>query len=265
VTEPTNPSTMGAYLRAARRRRRVSIERAAEDTKIRATFLMRMESDEFDFLAPAYVRGFLKTYARFLRVDPEPLLKEFDSKFGAERVDSAQIVALQRRSRSVPKQRRRLNSWAVAAAGAVILLGILSVIGLASNSGPQPQPGVALNQRSATSSASATTRPSTSPTPSPSATPSSAAVAFANGIAAKVTAVRAACWLYVTDQTGSLLYSGTLSVGQAQKLQASKEMTIIFGNAPGVDVVVNGRDLGAPYASPGRYVLHIPQDVKKLF
>ncbi|MGH2730893.1 MAG: helix-turn-helix domain-containing protein, partial [Actinomycetota bacterium] len=57
--------TMGAYLRAARRRRRVSIERAAEDTRIRAGFLMRMESDEFDFLAPAYVRGFLRSYARY--------------------------------------------------------------------------------------------------------------------------------------------------------------------------------------------------------
>ena len=66
---------MGAYLRAARRRRRISIDRAAEDTKIRADFLMRMESDEFDFLAPAYVRSFLKTYARFLRLDPGPLHK----------------------------------------------------------------------------------------------------------------------------------------------------------------------------------------------
>ena len=65
---------MGAYLRAARSRRRVSIDRAAEQTRIRADFLMRMESDEFDFLAPAYVRGFLKTYARFLRVEPERLV-----------------------------------------------------------------------------------------------------------------------------------------------------------------------------------------------
>ena len=51
----------------------MSIERCAEETRIRADFLMRMESDEFDFLAPAYVRGFLKSYAYFLRVKPEPL------------------------------------------------------------------------------------------------------------------------------------------------------------------------------------------------
>src|ERR671915_477803 len=99
---------MGAYLRAARRKRRVSIERAADDTRIRADFLMRMESDEFDFLAPAYVRGFLKTYARFLRVDPEPLLQEFDHKYGTGRVNTAQILAHDRSS-SVPKERRPMN------------------------------------------------------------------------------------------------------------------------------------------------------------
>src|SRR5687767_14256651 len=74
--------SMGAYLRAARRRRRVSIERAAEDTRIRPDYLMRMESDEFDFLSPTDVRGFLKTYSRFLQVDPDPLLQEFDRRFG---------------------------------------------------------------------------------------------------------------------------------------------------------------------------------------
>src|SRR5688572_31869101 len=89
---------MGDYLRAARRRRRVSIERAAEDTKIQAKFLMQMESDEFDFMAAAYVRGFLRTYARYLRVEPDPLIKEFDRRFGY-RVDTAQIMAAQRRSR----------------------------------------------------------------------------------------------------------------------------------------------------------------------
>src|SRR3989337_168849 len=84
----TESASTGALLRTARRKRRVSIERAAEETRIRADFLMRMESDEFDFLAPAYVRGFLKTYARFLRVDPDPLLEQFDRRYGS-RIDTS--------------------------------------------------------------------------------------------------------------------------------------------------------------------------------
>src|ERR671915_198311 len=125
--------TMGAYLRAARRRRRVSIERAAEDTRIRADFLMRMESDEFDFLAPAYVRGFLRTYARFLHVAPEPLLEEFDRQHGSPRPDTQQIVALERRQKSVPREPRVRNNWAIAASLAAVVLIALAVVGVMAN------------------------------------------------------------------------------------------------------------------------------------
>jgi cytoskeletal protein RodZ len=76
VTE--TPTTIGAYLRAARVTRRIGIQRAAEETKIRTEYLTHIESDRLDFLAPAYVRGFIRTYAGFLRVDPDPLLDEFD-------------------------------------------------------------------------------------------------------------------------------------------------------------------------------------------
>ncbi len=138
----TDPKTMGAYLRFARRKRRISIERAAEQTRIRPDFLMRMESDEFDFLAPAYVRGFLKTYARFLRVDPGPLLEEFDHRYGG-RIDTSQIVALERHGRrNSPPRRKLAGSWTVAAAVAAAFLMILGVVGLVAGDDeevPRPQ------------------------------------------------------------------------------------------------------------------------------
>src|SRR5688572_1659763 len=123
---------MGAYLRAARRKRRVGMERAAEETRIRADYLMRMESDEFDFLAPAYVRGFLKTYARFLRLNAEPLLEDFDRRFGSGRFETQQIVALERHGRKhTPKEPRFSRSWSVAAfiaAGALLILGVVGLL-----------------------------------------------------------------------------------------------------------------------------------------
>ena len=119
----TEPATLGAYLRAARRRRRVSIERAADDTRIRADFLMRMESDEFDFLAPAYVRSFLKTYARFLRLEPELILvEEFDRRYGGAKFETAQIAALERRAKARSQGQRKLNSWTTAAVLASLVL-----------------------------------------------------------------------------------------------------------------------------------------------
>ncbi|MFN2593904.1 MAG: helix-turn-helix domain-containing protein [Actinomycetota bacterium] len=255
------PKTMGAYLRAARRRRRVSIERAAEDTKIRATFLMRMESDEFDFLAPAYVRGFLKSYARYLRVDPEPLLQEFDRLHGGPRVDAAQIVALQRRERNLPRQRRRLNSWMVASVGAILVLVLLAVVGIVNAPNPiQPQARIAANTPSSTPPTS-----SASPSASASPSPSSSALAFENGVQLKITATRARCWVKVlAADSQTVLYTGTLEVGQSQSVSDPKSMTVLLGNAPGVDLIVNGQNLGSPKNGVVE-TIHLPQDIKSLF
>ncbi|MEA2487768.1 MAG: hypothetical protein QOF16_1422 [Actinomycetota bacterium] len=258
------PKTMGAYLRAARRRRRVSIERAAEDTKIRATFLMRMESDEFDFLAPAYVRGFLKSYARYLRVDPEPLLVEFDRLHGGPRVDAAQIVALQRRERNLPRPRLNLNSWVVAAGGAVLVLIVLAVVGIANapKSAQPSAPRVAANDSpSSTPSGSS----SASPTVSVSPSASSSALAFDNGIDLKIVATSARCWVKVLGaDSQTVLYTGTLEVGQSQSVSDPKSMTVLLGNAPGVELVVNGQNLGSPKNGVVE-TIHLPQDIKSLF
>jgi cytoskeleton protein RodZ len=254
---------MGAYLRAARRRRRVSIERAAEDTRIRADFLMRMESDEFDFLAPAYVRGFLRTYARFLRVDPEPLLAEFDHRFGTGRVNTAEILARDR-STKVPKERRALSSWAVAAIVAATGLIGLFLIGVVS--GPQdPLPSAAVGSEEPTP---ARTRASVVPVV-PSSTPSvvepeEESIALDEGIDVQLTATTARCWVEVqVDGSATPAYKGTLEIGDVEAIHADSEMSIVLGYAAGVELTVNGHDLGAP-GGPGVQTIHLPQDLDSL-
>src|ERR687891_5757 len=206
---------MGAYLRGARRKRRVGIERAAEETRIRADFLMRMESDEFDFLAPAYVRGFLKTYARFLRVDPDPLLEEFDRRFGA-RVDTAQMIALEKHGRRTRLERSKLSSnWTVAALFAGFLLLVLAVVGLVSEPNDNESPGNVASQEEETP----TPEPSDTPTESPSPTPTP------------------------TDT-------------------AEEKMDVVLGNAGGVELVVNGQNIGSPGGTVVNFSL--PEDVDTL-
>lgn len=66
---------IGATLRTARESRGLSIEQAAQETRISDRFIEALEADDFDALpAPVYVRGFLRSYSNYLRVDPEPLL-----------------------------------------------------------------------------------------------------------------------------------------------------------------------------------------------
>ena len=237
----TEPTTIGAYLHAVRRRRRISIERAAEDTKIRAAFLMRMESDEFDFLAPAYVRGFLRSYARYLRVDPEPLIEDFESRYGGGRIESSQLLAIQRREKAVPRQHRRLNSWVVAGAAAAAILVILAIVGVASTPDKKEPP------ESALSLATPSPEADESAAPSPSASPGTDEVAEADGIELVVEATNGASWLEVfADGKSVPLHYATLAEGATMTFEAEHGMFIRLGYPAGVELTVNGQSLGSP-------------------
>lgn len=238
------------------------MDRAAEQTRIRADYLMRMESDEFDFLAPAYVRGFLRSYARYLRVDPDPLLEEFDHRYGRQRTDPSQIVALDRRSRSLPRQRRPLNSWLLAAVLAAIVLIALAIVGVVT-SPRRPTGARGGGPTIAEESPSAT--PSETPSVTPSPTESEGSLALDDGFSVEVVAKRARCWIEVTSD-GQLLTPGgiTLELGdRSDVFEATTNMKIVFGYAEGVDLIIDGQNLGAPGAA-GPTVINIPKDVEEL-
>jgi cytoskeletal protein RodZ len=73
--------TIGERLEEARKRRGVTIQEAAKETKIREEYLVGLEkNDGHDIpLEAIYVRGFVRSYAHFLRVDPGKLLADFDA------------------------------------------------------------------------------------------------------------------------------------------------------------------------------------------
>ena len=67
---------MGEVLAARRGARGVTIHQAAAATGIRAHYLSALESDELERLAaPAFAIRHLRTYASFLGLEPEPLMK----------------------------------------------------------------------------------------------------------------------------------------------------------------------------------------------
>jgi cytoskeleton protein RodZ len=66
---------IGETLRTARRRQGRSLADVAASTRVRESHLAAIESEEFDALGgDVYVRGFITAYARFLGLDPGPLL-----------------------------------------------------------------------------------------------------------------------------------------------------------------------------------------------
>ncbi len=70
--------TIGERLEEARKRKGISIREAAEATKIRSDYLHKFESNQFDLnLAEIYVRGFLRSYAVFLKLPADKIINDY--------------------------------------------------------------------------------------------------------------------------------------------------------------------------------------------
>jgi transcriptional regulator with XRE-family HTH domain len=70
---------LGTLLREAREARGVTLAEAQEATKINGRYLEALEEGQYDVLpSEVHVRGYLRNYARFLRLDPKPLLDRYE-------------------------------------------------------------------------------------------------------------------------------------------------------------------------------------------
>ncbi len=72
--------TIGERLEEARKKKGISIREAAEATKIRGDYLQKFESNHFDIgLTEIYTRGFLRTYATFLKLPADRILNDYSA------------------------------------------------------------------------------------------------------------------------------------------------------------------------------------------
>lgn len=70
--------TIGERLEEARKRKGISIREAAEATKIRGDYLHKYENNQFDIKLPEiYVRGFLRTYAIYLKLPGDKIINDY--------------------------------------------------------------------------------------------------------------------------------------------------------------------------------------------
>jgi cytoskeletal protein RodZ len=70
--------SIGEKLKKARLEKNVSLEEAYKQTRIHPHVLKGLEQDQaHNFLSRIYIKGFLKTYAQYLGLDGEKLIKEY--------------------------------------------------------------------------------------------------------------------------------------------------------------------------------------------
>lgn len=70
--------TLGSYLRTEREARGMDLREAAQQTRISLGFLQAIENENFSKLpGEVFVKGFLKSYAKFLRLPEDEVMKRY--------------------------------------------------------------------------------------------------------------------------------------------------------------------------------------------
>jgi cytoskeleton protein RodZ len=237
---------LGQRIRAAREARGLSLSDVAQQIRIRSVYLAAIEDESWSTIgAPVYIRGFLRTYTRFLGIDPEEAVAAFN------KTQPAPPTSLPGRegpgAQTQPARRGSALIW-IASAVAVLLIAFVTYNELTL-------------RRAATAPSPAATGVAATGAPAPSATggatPSATAAprAAAGAAPARTLALTlsAPSWLRVTVD-GNVSMEGTFPAGTSKTFHG-KNALVRIGNAGGVEIYVDGKDVGK-LGKPGDVVEH---------
>src|SRR5947207_3626135 len=106
-------STAGAQLRAAREALGLSQEAVAQQLKLAPRQVRAIEEDDYARLpGRTFVRGFVRNYARLVRLDPTAVMASLPRGDGTSPLDRPSLTAVSRPMVELPVASVRRNSWA---------------------------------------------------------------------------------------------------------------------------------------------------------
>lgn len=262
---------LGEVLRTERERQHLTIQDIEEGTSIRAVYIEAIENGNYEKLpGDVYTKGFIKSYASFLNLNGEELVKQFVSERNPEAVveeteniavepeeknSKLKITELPEVNMKVTKKKvseSETDSTSSSGSGfklvaAVVLLAVLAAGAWAYLSGVGAEiSDVDTNQRQEQPAVVADNQKennSVAPNEINSATNTAQAAIPQTeiNIQAKFTGD---CWTQVIAD-GSLIYEDTASAGQVLSWQGKENITVRVGNAGVVELTNNGQNVGA--------------------
>lgn len=262
---PETPATAGARLAAARSALGLTVAEAAAQMRLSPRQVEALEADRYEDLpGPVFARGFLRNYARLLKLDPQPLLAALEP--------AASDVAPLRghpAADEIPFPSRRRARWIpYAAAALVLLLGAAAIeYWLARRAEPVAGP-----TGPGTATAPAVADPPAAPAPAtvelnPSpvvvqevaaGAPAGGSPAAESGRAGEAATVQVRLrfagesWVEIRDRSGTVLHNRSHRAGEEMQLDTPKGATFVIGNATVVRMTYNDAPFDlAPHSSVG--------------
>jgi len=125
--------TVAELLRSAREEQKLNIYQVAEITKIKTDHIRALESGTYDsFSAPVYIRGFVRTYAKALKLDVVSITDDLESELSKTEKFADPPPLMEREKKPVDffmLQLSKVNWRILAPAGVLVVLLVLMVAG----------------------------------------------------------------------------------------------------------------------------------------
>lgn len=249
--------TVGERLREARERQKVSLHAIAAKTNISVRFLDAIEKNQFDKLPGGiFTRGFIRSYASQVGLDPDGTVTQFLSDEPSQRDDDIDEAPARRTQSDGPG----LGTLVLAGLGIVLLALVYLLrpgwIGLESTQAPP-------DGASPTASSDATPGPSqpsalplmagaggtttdpvagarSDPPPAPMTTTQETAPATPKAPLRLVVAPSGRCWVQVSAD-GQMRVAREVSPGERLAVDAAERLQIVVGDAGSFAYELNGR------------------------
>jgi hypothetical protein len=213
---------VGAALRKAREKRRLSLDEASRDTKLTVTHLQALEEEDFDaLLGDPWVRGSLRTYAQYLGLSSEKVAAAY-ARHAEEPSPPPPPPKAGSAVRAIAATRIR-DKQGVMVGLAVSIIVVAGIFGVMSRRHAAPLPA--------------------------SLDPPAGVSVSLPPIEAALTANRNATVTITADAGLPATYH--LTTGEAQSFEAASELVIRIEPGGSVALTVDGEDLGSP-GHPGR-------------
>lgn len=247
---PVEPRTPGSILRQARETRGQSIADVVQVIRFSARQIEALERDDYASLpGSTAVRGLVRSYAKFLKLDAVPLLAQLEPAVPVPEADVRPPTNMGEAEQ--PTIVERVPPKLAAAAAAIVVLALagywyLSLPGDASPPGPS---------RAGEGSSSATSSNSVvAPATVPVAAPAVAVIAEQGPVAVDASAsvppsggLRVEfddrSWIEIRDAAQKIVFVGEYPAGTRQNVEGKPPFQIWIGKASGVRVFMGERSI----------------------
>lgn len=273
----------GQRLRAEREARGMTEADAAGHLNLTVNYLKALEADDYERLPQAaFIKGYIRNYARLLELPGDELANLFDEMMAEERQGSAEGA-------DAPQPRKRRSGLT----GGVVLVVIVLAMAFFWLGGDQggdeaddaagspagteaegTQGGEAAPERPDPSAEEPSEPQADMPPQEPSDGVDEVEPPADNDSPVELTTLDAAasgddrlameftaqCWVEVRDATDQALFQGQRSAGSRLELRGESPFDLRIGDASAVAMIsVNGQDVSMPSSAPGRVVrLSVP-------